>query len=266
MNSIKEYVAKQKQLLKEEIEKNNLKPVLAIVQVGDDPASNSYVKGKLKDCEEIGIECRHIKLDESIDQYTLECTLIDLSFDDDVNGIIVQLPLPKHLTANNGYINVDKDVDGFELGTSYIPCTPCGIYMYLQDRGVDFDGKNVVIIGRSEIVGKPMAKLMLDANATVTVCHSHTKDVSMYTKMADIIIVAVGKRNFFTRDMIGDNRPIVIDVGINRNEEGKLCGDCDYASLIDVCEYVSPVPNGVGLLTRLALMMNVVEASKTRGN
>lgn len=265
MNSIKEYVAKQKQLLKEEIEKNNLKPVLAIVQVGDDPASNSYVKGKKKDCDELGINRVHIKLTENTTQYTLECTLIDLSFDNDITGIIVQLPLPKHLIANNGYINVNKDVDGFELGTYFTPCTPLGIKMYLQDRGVDFDGKNVVIIGRSEIVGKPMAKLMLDANATVTVCHSHTIDITQYTKIADIIIVAVGKRNFFTRDMIGDNRPIVIDVGINRNEEGKLCGDCDYANLVDVCEYVSPVPNGVGLLTRLALMMNVVEASKMRG-
>lgn len=265
MNSIKEYVAKQKQLLKEEIEKNNLKPVLAIVQVGDDPASNSYVKGKLKDCEELGIKVRHVELLEGIYQYTLNHTLMGLSADSRVDGIIVQLPVPNHLVVNNHLIYSTKDVDGFRKDSYFTPCTPLGIKMYLQDRGVDFDGKNVVIIGRSEIVGKPMAKLMLEVNATVTVCHSHTKDVSMYTKMADIIIVAVGKRNFLTRDMIGDNRPVVIDVGINRNEEGKLCGDCDYANLVDVCEYVSPVPNGVGLLTRLALMMNVVEASKMRG-
>ena len=265
MNSIKEYVAKQKQLLKEEIEKNNLKPVLAIVQVGNDPASNSYVKGKLKDCEELGIKGNHIKLEENAKQYAIERKITELSYYDIVDGIIVQLPLPKHLTFNSSYIDEEKDVDGFRYDSPYTPCTPLGIKMYLQDRGVDFDGKNVVIIGRSDIVGKPMAKLMLDANATVTVCHSHTRDVSMYTKMADIIIVAVGKRNFLTRDMIGTNKPIVIDVGINRNEEGKLCGDCDYANLVDVCDYVSPVPNGVGLLTRLALMMNVVEASKMRG-
>ena len=265
MNSIKEYVAKRKQLLKEEIENNNLKPVLAIVQVGDDPASNSYVKGKLKDCEELGITSKHIKLESNISQEEFNDVLVALGVHPKIDGIIVQLPVPKYLIVNNYLIDPSKDVDGFREGSKYTPCTPLGIKMYLQDRGVDFDGKNVVIIGRSEIVGKPMAKLMQDANATVTVCHSHTKDVSMYTKMADIIIVAVGKRNFFTRDMIGDNRPIVIDVGINRNEEGKLCGDCDYANLVDVCEYVSPVPNGVGLLTRLALMMNVVEVSKMRG-
>lgn len=263
MNSIKEYVAKQKQLLKEEIENNNLKPVLAIVQVGDDPASNSYVKGKLKDCEELGITSKHIKKDSSISQEELDDLLIALGHHPRIDGVIVQLPLPRNLKV--WYMDERKDVDGFRANSWYNPCTPLGIKLYLQDRGVDFDGKNVVVIGRSEIVGKPMAKLMLEANATVTVCHSHTKDVSMYTKMADIIIVAVGKRNFLTRDMIGDNRPIVIDVGINRNEEGKLCGDCDYANLVDVCEYVSPVPNGVGLLTRLALMMNVVEATKMRG-
>ena len=265
MNSIKEYVAKQKQLLKEEIENNNLKPVLAIVQVGDDPASNSYVKGKLKDCEELGIVGRLFKLEKNIEQEAFDDFVMATSLHPKIDGIIVQLPLPKHLAVKNELIAPSKDVDGFRQDSLCTSCTPLGIYMFLKDKGVDFKGKNVAVIGRSEIVGKPMAKLMLDANATVTVCHSHTKDISMYTKNADIIIVAVGKRNFLTRDMIGDNRPIVIDVGINRNEEGKLCGDCDYANLVDVCEYVSPVPNGVGLLTRLALMMNVVEASIMRG-
>lgn len=261
---MKNFVAAKKQLLKEEIENKNLKPTLAIVQVGDDPASNTYVKGKLKDCKELGIECRHIKLKETINQNTLDYWVMNLNSNIDVTGVIVQLPLPRHLKVNTWLIDAKKDVDGFVLCSYFTPCTPLGIYCFLVDSGVELEGNNVVIIGRSDIVGKPLAKLMLDANATVTVCHSHTKDISMYTKMADIIIVAVGKRNVLTRDMIGDNRPIVIDVGINRNEEGKLCGDCDYANLIDVCEYVSPVPNGVGLLTRLALMMNVVEASKMR--
>ena len=258
--NIKDYVAKQKQLLKEEITSKGVKPVLAIVQVGDNQASNSYIKGKMKDCDELGIECRHIKLKETISQFTLANTLIDLSYDWDITGIIVQLPLPKHLKVTNEFIDVNKDVDGFIRDSYFTPCTPLGVYCFLIDSGVKLEGKNVVIIGRSEIVGKPMAKLMLEANATVTVCHSHTKNISMYTKNADIIIVAVGKRNFLTKDMIGDNRPIVIDVGINRNEEGKLCGDCDYEGIVDMCEYVSPVPNGVGLLTRLALMTNVVKA------
>ena len=259
---MKNFVAENKQFLRDEIVNKNLHPVLAIVQVGDNPASNSYIKGKLKDCDEIGVEGRHIKLDENVTQDTLDNTLKFLSADPEVNGIIVQLPIPKHLQVKNELIDTCKDVDGFKSDSVYLPCTPLGIYLYLNERGVKYDGKNVVIIGRSEIVGKPMAKILLDENATVTVCHSHTKDISLYTKTADIIIVAVGKRHLLTRDMIGDNRPIVIDVGINRNEEGKLCGDCDYANLVDVCEYVSPVPGGVGLLTRMALMSNVVKAAK----
>ena len=259
---MKNFVAENKQFLKEEIVNNNLKPVLAIVQVGDNPASNSYIKGKLKDCAEIGVEGRHIKLDESITQDEFNSVVSGLSANEEISGIIVQLPVPKHIFVDNTLIDARKDVDGFRADSTFIPCTPMGIYLYLLDRGVKFEGKNVVIIGRSEIVGRPMAKLMLDGHATVTVCHSRTKDISAYTKMADIIIVAVGKRNLLTRDMIGDNRPIVIDVGINRNEEGKLCGDCDYENLVDVCEYVSPVPGGVGLLTRFALMSNVVKAVK----
>lgn len=252
---MKNFANQNKQFLKEEIVNRNLNPVLAIVQVGDNPASNSYIKGKLKDCEEIGVEGRHIKLDEQ---------LMFLSADPNVTGIIVQLPIPKHLVVKNELIDSDKDVDGFKRDSLFVPCTPLGIYLYLNERGVKYDGKNVVIIGRSEIVGKPMAELLLSENATVTICHSHTKDIALYTRNADIIIVAAGKRNLLTRDMIGDNKPIVIDVGINRNEEGKLCGDCDYNSLIDVCEYVSPVPGGVGLLTRMALMTNVVKAAQKK--
>ena len=259
---VKNFVAANKQLLKEEIVNKDLHPTLAIVQVGDNPASNSYIKGKLKDCQEIGVEGRHIKLNENIDQTTLDNTLMFLGADPAISGIIVQLPIPKHLHVNNDLIETWKDVDGFKTESPFIPCTPLGIYLYLNERGVKYDGKNIVIIGRSEIVGKPMAKLLLDENATVTICHSHTKDISIYTKTADIIIVATGKRNLLTRDMIGDNKPIVIDVGINRNEEGKLCGDCDYANLVNVCEYISPVPGGVGLLTRMALMSNVVKAAQ----
>lgn len=259
---MKDYVAKQKQRLKRIIEDNELNPTLAIVQVGNDPASNAYITGKKKDCDELGINRVHLKLTENISQRKFNDEIKELSDDPNIDGIIVQLPLPKHLTLNSHLIDVDKDVDGFRDDSTYIPCTPSGIHSYLCSRGVMLSGKNVVIIGRSDIVGKPMAKLMLASNATVTVCHSHTEDISMYTKIADIIIVAVGKRNILTRDMIGDNRPIVIDVGINRDENGKLCGDCDYDNLVDICEYVSPVPGGVGLLTRLALMQNVVWAAK----
>lgn len=259
---MKDFVAEGKRILKEEIESKNLHPVLAIVQVGDNPASNSYIKGKLKDCDEVGVEGRHFKLDENAPQRLLDDLLKALSNDPYVHGIIVQLPVPKHLEVKTNLIDPKKDVDGFGKDSPFTPCTPLGIHLYLKHRGVDLKGKNVVIIGRSEIVGKPMARLMLQENATVTVCHSRTRDISLYTKTADIIIVAVGKRNMLVRDMIGDTRPIVIDVGINRDENGNLCGDCDYANLLDVCEYVSPVPGGVGLLTRYALMKNVVEAAK----
>ena len=261
---MKEFAANRKLFLKEEIETKKFKPVLAIVQVGNNPASNSYIKGKLKDCAEIGVEGCHIQLQESILQEEFDNTIMFLGADPEISGIIVQLPVPKHIKVNNNLIQKEKDVDGFRMDSCFTPCTPLGIMMFLKHKNIEIDGKNVVIIGRSEIVGKPMAKLMLEQNATVTVCHSHTKDISLYTKTADIIIVAVGKRNFLTRDMIGETRPVVIDVGINRNEEGKLCGDCDYENLIDVCKYVSPVPGGVGLLTRVALMENVVRTFEVK--
>ncbi|MBQ8626856.1 MAG: bifunctional 5,10-methylenetetrahydrofolate dehydrogenase/5,10-methenyltetrahydrofolate cyclohydrolase [Agathobacter sp.] len=259
---MKNFAEQNKYALKDEIIQKNLHPVLAVVQVGANPASNSYIKGKLSDCKEIGIEGRHIKLNEDVTQTALDNTLMFLGADPHVHGIIVQLPIPKHLQVKTELIESYKDVDGFRPDSLFIPCTALGISLYLNERGVNLAGKNVVIIGRSKIVGKPMAKLLLDENATVTVCHSYTKDIAIYTKTADIIIVATGQRNLLTRDMIGENKPIVIDVGINRNEEGKLCGDCDYANIIDICEYVSPVPGGVGLLTRMALMANVVKAAE----
>lgn len=259
---MKDFVAKRKESLREEIQKNNLTPTLAIIQVGANPASNSYVKGKLKDCAELGIEGQHINLPADISQHILDNTMMYLSANPDVHGIIVQLPVPEHLHVKNELINKEKDVDGFRVESPYTPCTPLGIMMFLKEKGISLVGKNVVIIGRSEIVGRPLAKLCLDAHATVTVCHSKTDNLQFYTQHADVIIVAVGKEKLLTRDMIGENKPVVIDVGINRNTEGKLCGDCDYANLLDVCSYVSPVPGGVGLLTRLALMENTVKASK----
>lgn len=259
---MKDFAAKRKQELSELIRQKHLSPTLAIIQVGDNPASNSYVKGKLKDCAELGITGQHIKLAEDVTQQTLDNTLMYLSANPDVHGIIVQLPLPKHLTVKLELIDKKKDVDGFRVDSPYTACTPLGIMMFLKEKNIALDGKNVVIIGRSEIVGRPMAKLCLDAHATVTVCHSKTKDLSIYTQHADVIIVAAGKERVLYRGLIGQTRPVVIDVGINRNAEGKLCGDCDYQNLLDVCEYVSPVPGGVGLLTRLALMENTVKAAQ----
>lgn len=261
MISIKEHVTTQKERIKKEIESKIKKPKLAIIQVGDNQASNAYVKGKLKDCEEVGLDCILEKLPEDILQNDFDETVKKINDDETVTGIIVQLPLPKHLTLDLNLISDEKDVDGFKITSKFVPCTPLGIINFLKYNNVEIKSKNAVVIGRSEIVGKPMANLLLDENATVTICHSKTKDLSEHTKMADIIVVAAGKRNILTADMIGNNKPIIIDVGINRNEEGKLCGDCDYKNLVDLCEYISPVPGGVGLLTRLTLLENTLNST-----
>lgn len=258
MINIKDYVKERKILLSEKILKSEKKPMLVIVQVGDNPASNSYVKGKLKDCEEVGLKALLEKLPTEISQEEFEEKIKDINNNKEVTGIIIQLPLPGHLSVNLDLIDDKKDVDGFKITSKFVPCTPLGIINFLKNNNIDFAGKNAVVIGRSDIVGKPMANLLLNENATVTICHSKTKNLSEHTKMADIIVVAAGKRNILTKDMIGNNKPIVIDVGINRNEEGKLCGDCDYENIVDLCTYVSPVPGGVGLLTRLTLIENVL--------
>lgn len=208
---MKDFVSKRKQELRELIQEKKLNPMLAIVQVGDNPASNSYVKGKLKDCAELGITGQLIKLEDDITQQTLDNTIAQLSSNPAVHGIIVQLPLPKHLIVKLELIDKEKDVDGFRADSPYTACTPLGIMMFLKEKNIELAGKNVVIIGRSEIVGRPMAKLCLDAHATVTVCHSKTKDLSIYTQHADVIIVAAGKENILYRGLIGQTRPIVID-------------------------------------------------------
>ena len=259
--TIKEYVKHQKSLYEMGLEKLLVPPKLAIVQVGDNPASNTYIKGKMKDCEEVGIHAELYKLEDNATQIDLDVTIDRLNQRADVHGIIVQLPLPKQLTVNPQLISPHKDIDGFELMSHHAPCTPFGIIKYLEDMQIDLKGKNAVIIGRSEIVGKPMAQMLLDRDCTVTICHSKTKDISYYTKNADIIVVATGHINTLTADMIGDNMPVVFDVGINRDENGKLCGDCDYEGIKDKCSFVSPVPGGVGLLTRLALVHNTCVAA-----
>lgn len=248
--SCKDYVA----LEKERIKKLDLSDVsLGIIQVGDNPASNAYVKGKLKDCEEVGLKAKLYHYDEDISQSQL-----NESVRDNWNtGLIVQLPLPKHLSVKSAlsYMPKWKDVDGLIYGSEYVSCTPKGIVDWLHFNKVNLDGANVVIIGRSEIVGRPLARLMLDNNVTVTVCHSHTskETVYEYCKSADIIVVAIGKESWLDFDL---KDKLIVDVGINENSEGKLCGDVDPR--LKENNYVTPVPGGVGLLTRISLLKNVV--------
>lgn len=270
---IKSYVAYRKNDIKERVDamksvankigKNLLS--LLIIQIGDNFASNKYVGGKVKDCEEVGIGCVHAKLSEA----TTTEELVDYITrrKDNYSGIIVQLPLPKHIDveAVTKAIPAEADVDGFKAESEFVPCTPLGVYNLLMDLFEDdkrLDGKNVVILGRSEIVGKPMANLLITkTDATVTVCNSHTRDLSEITKNADILISAIGRAKYVTGDMVKAGAT-VIDVGINMDENGKMCGDVDWKSLSDDVDFVSPVPGGVGLLTRLSLLENVCDAAR----
>ena len=253
--SIKDQVKKEIEILKE---KYNKVPTLCVIQIGDNPASNAYVKGKIKDCLEVGIESLKLHFNEDITEKELIEKIKELNLDNNVDGILVQLPLPSHIDEESVIEVIDpkKDVDGFHSNNisnlvlnkkCSIPCTPKGVVRLLEYYNCDITGKNCVILGRSNIVGKPMSHLMLNKNATVTVCHSKTKDLNSYTKNADILIAAIGKPKFVTRDMVKENA-FVIDVGINR-VEGKLVGDCDFQNLVDICN-ITHVPGGVGLMTR----------------
>lgn len=258
----KEYVSYKKELLKSKIKELRVKPFLCIIQVGDLFASNKYVQGKIKDCEEVGI-CVELKKYE--DTVTEEALIKEIEISNELyDGIIVQLPLPKHINVNNIQKAIDDkvDVDGFKSSSIFYPCTPLGIFNLLNEV-TDLNGKHVVILGRSEIVGKPMANLLIEkSNATVSICNSHTPDISYYTKQADIIISAVGKAKLITKDMVKENC-IVIDVGINRDEDGKMCGDVDYDAIQELCEFITPVPGGIGLITRLTLLENTFLANQT---
>ena len=246
-------------------------PHLAVILVGEDPGSVSYVKGKEKACLEIGIKNTTIKRDSNISEFELLTIIDELNNDETVDGILVQLPLPKHINTDKviSSVRFDKDVDGFHpmnVASLYlkqpgvVPCTPKGVIKLLKSINYPIQGKKAVVIGRSNIVGMPVSKLLLDENATVTVCHSHTKDLARFTKMADIIICAVGKPNFIDKHFIrADGTQIIIDVGINR-VDGKLVGDVNK-EVAPYVKYLTPVPGGVGLLTRAALMNNVVMAA-----
>lgn len=251
------------------VEKENLKRCLAVVLVGDDPASAVYVGNKKKACEFCGVKSVSHELPASTTEAELLNLVADLNMDDSIDGILVQLPLPSHIDEDKVIraISPDKDVDGFHpenvgklsIGQpGFLSCTPAGIIQLLKRSNVDMDGKNCVIIGRSNIVGKPMALLMLRENATVTVCHSHTKDLKEVCKRADILIVAIGKPKMIDASYVKDGA-VVIDVGIHRQENGKLCGDVDFGSVEPVASKITPVPGGVGPMTIAMLMKNVVD-------
>ena len=257
--------------LKEKIEKMQVKPGLAVVIVGEDPASRIYVRNKIKACEELGIRSYSYELSANSSPEELEAVLDELAKDTNVHGVLLQLPLPKHLNADRAALHIpfEKDVDGFSaqnLGMlmqhkeKIVACTPLGVMKLFEKYGIELSGKRAVVLGRSETVGKPMAMLLLNANATVTVCHSKTRDVKAVCKEADILVSAVGKAKFVTEDMLKDGA-VVVDVGMNRDENGKLCGDVDFERVKDKASYITPVPGGVGPMTITMLMYNACKAA-----
>ncbi|MCM1258934.1 MAG: bifunctional methylenetetrahydrofolate dehydrogenase/methenyltetrahydrofolate cyclohydrolase FolD [Roseburia sp.] len=262
-----------KEELKEKVaqlKSQGIEGCLAVIQVGDDPASSVYVKNKKKACEYIGIQSKSYELPESTTQEELLKLIGDLNADSSVNGILVQLPIPAHIEEKTiiNAISPKKDVDGFHpesVGSltigqkGFVSCTPAGIIELLKRSDVSMDGKNCVVVGRSNIVGKPMALLMLRENATVTIAHSHTKNLKELCKSADILIVAVGKKEFITADCIKEGA-VVIDVGIHRDENNKLSGDVKYEEAAKKASKITPVPGGVGPMTIAMLMHNCVEA------
>ena len=246
---------------------------LAVIQIGNDDASNVYIKQKEKMTKELGYYFKHYKLDSDVEESVVLNLIDKLNSDDSIDGILVQMPIPKHLDSNIIQNRIDsfKDVDGLtdinagrlvHNKDALIPCTPLGIIEILKYYNINIDGANVVVVGRSDLVGKPISNLFTNYNATVTLCHSHTKKLASITKNADILIVAVGKANFITKDMIKDNS-IIIDVGINRYDN-KLCGDVDYKGVIDKVKYITPVPGGVGQMTVAMLGYNVLKAYKLK--
>ncbi len=247
-------------------------PGLAVVIVGEDPASQVYVRNKKRGCEEVGIYSEEYALPTETTEQELLSLIEKLNKDPKINGILVQLPLPKHLNEEKVLLAIDplKDVDAFHpqnvgkimIGNfSFLPCTPAGVMELLKFYNIEIAGKHCVIIGRSNIVGKPQAMLMLKENATVTICHSKTKDLAKLTSSADIVVAAVGKPRFVSADMVKEGA-VVIDVGINRMDDGKLCGDVDFAAVESKASYITPVPGGVGPMTITMLLQNTLTAAK----
>ena len=272
----KDIAAKTRLRIKEETAKlvdiTGITPGLAVILVGDDPASAVYVRNKTRDCLEVGFKSYEHILPASTSQQELLDLVNDLNNDPSVHGILCQLPLPKHLNEQDIIHAIDpkKDVDAFHpvnvgkimIGSyDFLPCTPAGVMELIHSTGISVGGKKCVVIGRSNIVGKPMAMLLLHENGTVTICHSKTNDLKKETLQADILVAAVGKAKLIGADMVKDGA-IVIDVGMNRDENGKLCGDVDFDSVKEKAGYITPVPGGVGPMTRAMLMQNTLTAYK----
>ena len=272
----KEISATIRSEIKEATEKlvaeSGVRPGLAVIIVGEDPASQVYVRNKKRACDEVGFYSESYELPENTTQDELNALVDRLNKDDKIHGILCQLPLPKHLDENEVIMRIDpkKDVDAFHpenvgkimIGDySFLPCTPAGVMTLLERSGIDVCGKECVVVGRSNIVGKPQAMLLLHANGTVTICHSRTKNLAEVCRRADILVAAIGKADFFTGDMIKEGA-VVIDVGMNRRADGKLTGDVDFASVEPKASYITPVPGGVGPMTITMLMQNTLTAAK----
>lgn len=275
----KEIALQVKNEVKEEVsalKEKNISVKLTVVIVGDNPASRVYVNSKKKACETIGIESQEIALPAETTQDELIKIVKELNNDKTVNGILVQMPLPKQIDENEIIATISplKDVDAFHavnvgkimIGDfDFLPCTPAGCMELIKSTGTEIEGKNCVVVGRSNIVGKPMAMLLLHKNGTVTICHSKTQNIKDICKNADILVAAVGRANFITADMVKEGA-VVIDVGMNRLDTGKLCGDVDFAGVSEVAGYITPVPGGVGPMTIATLMKNTVMAAKLQNN
>ena len=265
---LRDEVAARAQALKA----RGLTPGLAVILVGDDPASAVYVRNKVKACADTGVHSIFEKYDSSLTETALLARISALNLDPKVHGILVQMPLPKQINPHRVIeaIAASKDVDGYatlsagELMTGqagFRPCTPYGCMKLIESTGIDLRGKHAVVIGRSNTVGKPMALLLLQANATVTLCHSASADIGHHTRQADVVVAAVGKPNVLTADMVKPGA-LVIDVGMNRNQAGKLCGDVDFAAVRPIASYITPVPGGVGPMTITMLLVNTLEAAE----
>ena len=258
------------------LKKKGIIPKLAVIMVGDDKASKVYVKNKSKACEEIGIEYEEFLRNSDITMDELLSLIDELNARDDIHGILLQSPIPKHLDINKAFNRIvyRKDVDGFNpvnvgklvIGEDcFISCTPFGVMKMLEEYDIDIEGKNAVVVGRSNIVGKPLAQCLLAKNATVTICHSRTKNIHQITTNADILVAALGKPKYIKDTMVKEGA-VVIDVGINRTEDGKLVGDVDFESVSKKASYITPVPGGVGPMTIAMLMTNLVKSAKNWGN